>query len=172
MHMNKIIFIILISGALVFPGCKKWLDVKPQGQTTKDELFTSQKGFRDALTGAYINLKSSDVYGGAMTWSTVEFMARNWDVVSPNFTDLSNLVNANYADANVRSMLDKIYAQEYKVVADANSILEKIDGMKSIFQDSNYTLIKGEALTLRAFAHFDILRLYGPMPGTPTADPI
>jgi len=170
--MNKITFIILISGALVFPGCKKWLDVKPEGQTTKDEMFKSQKGFRDALTGAYIDLKSNDIYGSSMTWSTVEFMARNWDVVSPNFTDLSNLVNANYTDANVRTMLDKIYAQEYKVVADANSILEKIDGMKSIFQDSNYTLIKGEALTLRAFAHFDILRLYGPMPGTPTADPI
>jgi len=170
--MNKITFIILISGALLFAGCKKWLDVKPEGQTTKDEMFKSQKGFRDALTGAYIALKSSDVYGSAMTWSTVEFMARNWDVVSPNFTDLSNLVNANYTDANVRTMLDKIYAQEYKVVADVNSILEKIDGMKSIFQDSNYTLIKGEALTLRAFAHFDVLRLFGPMPGNPTADPI
>ena len=170
--MNKITFIILISGTLVFPGCKKWLDVKPEGQTTKDEMFKSQKGFRDALTGAYIDLKSSDVYGGAMTWSTVEFMARNWDVVSPNYTDLSNLVNANYTDASVRSMLDKIYAREYKVVADVNSILEKIDGMKSIFLVSNYTLIKGEALALRAFAHFDVLRLYGPMPGNPTADPI
>ena len=170
--MNKITFTLLISGALVFTGCKKWLDVKPQGQTTKDEIFQTQKGFRDALTGAYIDLKSGDVYGGAMTWSTVEFLARNWDVVSPNFTDLNNLVNANYTDANVRTMLDKIYAKEYKVVADVNSILERIDGKQAIFQDNNYALIKGEALALRAFAHFDVLRLYGTMPNNPVADPI
>jgi len=165
--MNKITFTILISGALVLTGCKKWLDVKPQGQTTKDEMFQTQKGFRDALTGAYLDLKSNDAYGTAMTWSTIEFMARNWDVVSPNYTDLSNLVNANYTDASVRAMLDKIYAKEYKIVADVNSILSNIDAKKDIFQDNNYTLIKGEALALRAFAHFDVLRMYGTMPDSP-----
>lgn len=158
-----------MSGALVFTGCKKWLDVKPQGQTTKDEMFQTQKGFRDALTGAYIDLKSGDAYGNAMTWSTIEFLARNWDVVSPNYTDLNNLVNANYTDASVKAMLDKIYAKEYKVVADVNSILEKIDAKQSIFQDNNFALIKGEALALRAFAHFDVLRLYGTMPDNPGA---
>src|SRR5438309_190015 len=172
MHMNKITFTILVSGALVFTGCKKWLDVKPQGQTTKDEIFQTQKGFRDALTGAYLDLKSSDAYGTAMTWSTIEFMARNWDVVSPNYTDLSNLVNANYTDANVRTMLDNIYAKEYKVVADVNSILSAIDTKKDIFQDNNYPLIKGEALALRAFTHFDVLRMYGTMPDSPGISPI
>ena len=170
--MNKIICSIIISGAVVFTGCKKWLDVKPEGQTTKDEMFQTQKGFRDALTGAYLDLKNGDAYGGAMTWGTVEFMARNWDVVSPNFTDLSNLVNANYTDASVRNMLDNIYAKEYKVVADVNSILSTIDDRKGIFQDSNYALIKGEALALRAFAHFDVLRLFGTMPDNPGTNAI
>jgi hypothetical protein len=64
-------------------------------------------------------------------------------------------------------MLDKIYAKEYKVVADVNSILSAIDAKKDIFQDNNYTLIKGEALALRAFAHFDVLRIYGTMPDSP-----
>ncbi|MBO9562849.1 MAG: RagB/SusD family nutrient uptake outer membrane protein [Niastella sp.] len=165
--MKKILFPLLISGALVVTGCNKWLDVKPEGQTTKDEMFQTQKGFRDALTGAYLNLKSGDAYGGAMTWSTIEFLARNWDVVSPNYTDLNNLVNGNYADASVKAMIEKIYAKEYKVVADVNSILEKIEGKKTIFLDQNYTLIKGESLALRAFAHFDILRMFGTMPDNP-----
>ncbi len=33
-------------------------------------------------------------------------------------------------------------------------------------------LIKGEALTIRAYAHFDILRMFGPIPDKPSADPI
>jgi hypothetical protein len=106
-----------------------------------------------------------------MTWSTVEFMARNWDNVG-NYLDINSLVNASYADAGARNLTDKIYIKEYKVVADVNSILENIDAKKDIFQDNNYALIKGEALTLRAFAHFDVLRLFGTMPGNPGADPI
>jgi hypothetical protein len=170
--MNKITTIILISGVLVFTGCKKWLDVKPEGQSTKDEMFETQKGFRDALTGAYLDMKSGDAYGGRMMWSTIEFMARNWDVVNTQFADLNNLVNANYTDASVKNMIASIYAKEYRIVADVNSILERIDEKKEIFQDDNYALIKGEALTVRAFAHFDVLRMFGPMPDKPVADPI
>src|SRR4051812_13456740 len=170
--MNKITTTLLIAGALVFTGCKKWLDVKPMGQSTKDQQFQSQKGFRDALTGAYLDLKSGDTYGGNMEWGAIEYIARNWDVANPQFTSLSALTNANYLDAGARSTLDAIYAKEYKIVADVNSILEEIDGKKDIFQDNNYPLIKGEALALRAFSHFDVLRLYGPMPDKATADPI
>jgi hypothetical protein len=170
--MNKTTTTLIIFGALVFTGCKKWLDVKPLGQSTKDDQFKTQKGFRDALTGAYIDLKSNDAYGGAMEFGTIEFMARNWDVANPNLTGLSALANANYLDALARASLDAIYAKEYKVVADVNSILEKIDGAENIFQDNNYALIKGEALALRAFSHFDILRMFGPMPGSPNADPV
>ena len=157
---------------MVFTGCKKWLDVKPQGQSTKDDQFKTQKGFRDALTGAYLDLKSGDAYGGAMEWGAIEFLAKNWDVISPNSITLTALANANYRDAGARAQLDAMYAKEYKIAADVNSILEKIDGQKNIFLDNNYALIKGEALALRAFAHFDVLRLFGPMPDKPTADPI
>ncbi|MBO9202993.1 MULTISPECIES: RagB/SusD family nutrient uptake outer membrane protein [Niastella] len=170
--MNKLTTTLLIAGTLVFTGCKKWLDVTPEGLTTKDEMFESQKGFRDALTGAYIDLKSSDAYGGAMTWGAVEFLARNWDVSSPDRTDLNALVNANYLDAGAKKTIDAIYAKEYKVVADVNSILGNIDAKKGLFQDNNYALIKGEALTLRAFAHFDVLRMFGPMPDSVNTTPI
>jgi len=172
MHMNKIITTLLIAGTVVFTGCKKWLDVKPQGQTTKDDQFSTQKGFRDALTGAYIDLKSDAAYGSAMTYGIIEFMAHNWDVIFPTSTDLTALANANYTDAGARSDLDATYAKEYKVVADVNSILENIDAKKNIFQDNNYALIKGEALTLRAFAHFDILRMFGPLPDSVNGDPV
>lgn len=171
MHMNKITTIILISGALALGSCKKWLDVKPLGQTTKDDLFETQKGFRDALTGAYIDLKSDDVYGRSMTWTTIEYLALNWDNPG-NYADIAALINANYADARVKTMIENIYAREYKVIADVNSVLERIDGKKTIFLDDNYALIKGEALALRAFAHFDVLRMFGTMPNNPGADRI
>lgn len=170
--MNKITTTILITGALVFTGCKKWLDVKPEGLTTKDEMFKSQKGFRDALTGAYIDMKSGDAYGGAFTWGTVEFMAKNWDLVNTANLEFTGLLSASYADAAPRAALDRAYAKEYKIIADVNSILENIDSKKDIFSDDNYALIKGEALTIRAYTHFDVLRMFGPIPDKVSADPI
>lgn len=170
--MKKITITTILLSALAFTGCNKWLDVKPEAQTTKDELFATQKGFKDALTGAYIHMKSGNTYCGSLMWGDIEFMARNWDVINPSNTFYSNLAAANYTDAGVRNSLDATYAAQYKMIADVNSILERIDAKKTVFTGDNYTLIKGEALALRAFAHFDVLRMFGPMPDNPGTTPV
>ncbi len=100
--MNKLTITILITGLGLLTGCNKWLDVKPEGQSTRDQMFQTQKGFRDALTGAYLDLKSGDAYGHALTWGTIEYLARNWDVIATSNTTLNNLVAANYNDAGVK----------------------------------------------------------------------
>ena len=65
--MKRIFTIIILVGSLLFTaGCKKWLDVTPQGQATQEELFKTEKGFKDALTGAYIRMKDGNLYGGSM----------------------------------------------------------------------------------------------------------
>ncbi|RAJ08628.1 putative outer membrane starch-binding protein [Chitinophaga skermanii] len=162
--MKKLTITTILLGSLVFSSCSKFLDVTPKAETTKDQLFSSEKGFRDALTGAYIQLKSGNTYGGSLMWGNIEYMARNWDVINNGNQALNNLVNANYADASVKGWMENTYADEYKMIASVNSILERIDGKKSLFTGENYSLIKGEALALRAFAHFDILRMFGQMP--------
>lgn len=163
----KKIFLAIILLCFLNTGCKKWLDVQPQGETTQEELFKTQKGFRDALTGAYIRMKSGNIYGGALMWGNIEYMALNWENPSSTNTAITNLMNGNYADATVRGWLDATYQDLYKVIADANSILSFVDDKQAIFTDGNYALIKGESLALRAFCHFDALRMFGPLPSNP-----
>jgi hypothetical protein len=165
--MKKILITVIILCGLLGSGCKKWLDVKPQGETTQDELFKTQKGFRDALTGAYIRMKSGNIYGGALTWGNIEFMAINWENPSPSNVSLTKLVNGDYTDTYVKGWLDNTYQDLFKVIADVNSILSRVDDKQSIFTDGNYAITKGEALTLRAFCHFDAMRMYGPLPSAP-----
>ncbi|WEK34037.1 MAG: RagB/SusD family nutrient uptake outer membrane protein [Candidatus Pseudobacter hemicellulosilyticus] len=171
--MKSISTYILLFGCLLTMGCKKWLDVKPEGLSTSDELFASQKGFRDALTGAYIRMKEGDIYGGGLTWGFVEYMACNWELATNSGnTALPRLMAGDYTHATVREWMDNIYIDLYKVVADVNSLLAAIDEKKTVFTDGNYELTKGEALALRAFCHFDVLRLFGPMPQAPGTDPL
>lgn len=168
--MKKLFIIIVLLGTLLGSGCKKWLDVKPQGETTQDELFSTQKGFRDALTGAYIRMKSNNIYGGSLMWGNIEYMANNWDNPSSNNIPLTKMIAGDYTDETVRGWMDNTYQDLYKVIADVNSILEKIDDKRGVFTDGNYAMVKGEALALRAFCHFDAMRMFGPIPSIPGSD--
>ena len=153
-------------------SCNKWLDVKPEAESTKEELFSTEKGFRDALTGAYLDMKNTNTYGGSLVWGNIEYLAHNWDVATPSDQLHNSLVSGDYNNAAARGALDATYAGLYKVIADVNGILGEIDPKASLFTEDNYALIKGEALGLRAFMHFDALRLFGPMPDSGSVKPV
>src|SRR5690606_38379174 len=50
----------------------------------------------------------------------------------------------------------------YKAIAQANFVLANIEDNKSVLSPGAYNIIKGEALGMRAFLHFDLLRLFAP----------
>ena len=83
--MKKIFVIITLMG-VIFSGCNDWLDVNPRTQVRKDVLLETQKGFRDVLTGAYIRLKNTNLYGGEMMWGAIEYLGQHW-VTTAGYTD-------------------------------------------------------------------------------------
>ncbi|MDR0543950.1 MAG: RagB/SusD family nutrient uptake outer membrane protein [Odoribacteraceae bacterium] len=169
--MKRINIILLLAGLLA--ACSDWLDVRPQTEKIKEELFDTQKGFEDALVGAYIRLKGDNAYGNALSWGTIEYMAQHWDVTTANsISALSNLKRYEYANAYVEVWMSGMYQELYRVIADVNSILERIDDRRDIFDQGVREMIKGEALALRAFCHLDVLRLFGPIPGTASDEPV
>jgi hypothetical protein len=138
---------------------------------TRDILFSTESGFKDALTGVYIQLKSGNGYGDALTMSTIEHLITSWDVTSA--TTQQRLNQFLYTDAGVENSMAMIFSQQYSVIASINAILDQIDNKKDVFvTEKLYELIKGEALALRALCHLDLLRLFGPVPTVTNADPI
>jgi len=164
--MKKIKYIILaLIGLLSTSSCNKYLTVNPKTQMTQDILFSTQNGFKDALTGAYIQFKSNTLYGQNMTMTTTEELISNWDVTANSLEAKLGLFN--YTDATVDAMMTSIYSQEYKVISSVDAILAQIDVQKSVFTTPGlYELIKGECLALRAYCQFDILRIWGPIPSS------
>lgn len=160
--MKKIFVITIALIGFIFSACNDWLDVNPRTQVKKEVLLETQKGFRDVLTGAYIRLKNGNLYGGEMTWSTMEYLAQHW-VVATGTTN-AYLQAYNYTNGSVKDRFSTIFKTYYQAIADVNSLLEVIDEKKGIFTRENYELIKGEALGIRALCHLDVLRLWGPVP--------
>ena len=136
--------------AICTTSCKKWLTVQPKTQMPSDVLFTTESGFQDALTGVYIQMKSTNAYGQDMTFGTIERLTSSWDVTT-NTTE-QRLGLFNYADDGVQRALAAIYAQEYKIIASINAILAEVDVRKDVFLSAgSYEMMKGECLALRAY---------------------
>lgn len=165
--MKKLSFILLtLLSTLSLISCKKFLTVTPKTEMPQDLLFKSEGGFKDALSGVYIQMKSNSAYGQSLTQTTIEQLISSWDVVS-NSTE-QRLGLYNFADEGVQSKLEEVFGRLYSIIASTNAILENIDARKDVFQNEElYKTIKAECLAIRAYCHLDIIRLYGPIPAEP-----
>ncbi len=155
---------------LLATSCDKWLDVKPQNQKTTEELFSSYNGFCDALNGCYIKLKDRDIYGEILTMGTIESMGQLWqeDVSSLHPADYE-LMTYDYDGEEAKAVIEDIYANLYNTIAHANMIINNMEEYgSSIDDESTRAVIEGEAYAIRAFCHFDVLRLFGQLPNNAT----
>nr|WP_162988782.1 RagB/SusD family nutrient uptake outer membrane protein [Pedobacter schmidteae] len=162
--MNTIKYLLIgLLACLSFTSCKKFLTVNPRTDITQDDFYSSEGGFKDALSGVYIQMKSTTAYGEALTMTTIEQLVSNWDVTNGS---IEQKIGAyNYSDIGVQNRMTAIFAQAYSTTASINAILGQIDRRKDVFTTPGiYQQIKGECLALRAYCLFDILRLFGPVP--------
>lgn len=160
--MKNKLYILVCLLAMGLSGCNNWLDVRPDTEVYLDDMYSDQQGFQDALTGAYLKMKSFNAYGQCLMYNDLEFLAQHWDYTSGSADE--ELSRYNYQDENVQAGFESIYSSLYSIIAAANLVLEQIDGKRNVFEQRMYEIIKGEALAMRAFCHFDLLRLFGPMP--------
>jgi len=154
--MKKIVYLIAVM--MVFTSCKKFLDVNPESQINKDDLLSTEEGFKEALNGVYTLCAAPSLYGGNLTFYN-DILSQNYQF---NDVILQATANFNYSLSGVVSKNDDIWSSAYRAIANCNYILAAIDSKKAVFAGNDYNLIKGEALTLRAYLHFDLLRMFAP----------
>lgn len=153
------VLLLLLTGAA---SCSKWLDIKPLSEVSGDELFKSEDGFKDAVNGLYSLCVNEEIYGKELMGGLPDVLAQNYAIPVLDLGGYRQAAQYNYKDPNVISRKDKIWQRLYEVIANSNLILSKVDQQKTILTSVNYSLIKGESLAMRAWCHFDALRLFAP----------
>ncbi len=162
--MKKFTYCILSCYILLFVGCSNWLDVKPTSRVEQAEMFSTENGFKNALTGVYIQMKDKKLYGKSLTMDFTENLAQHWKVNKSSTEGYTSMFD--YKNASVEELIDGIYTSFYNTIVNINNLLSFVDN--GVLSADLYDMVKGEALGLRAFLHFDLLRLYGPIPGKQT----
>ena len=157
--MKKLYFLFGLFVCLT--GCENWLDVSPKTEVKEDELFAKEAGYKTALLGAYIQMASSDLYGGNLTMGFMDVLAQYYSITAEKSTYMA-ASTYDYAHSDVKPIVTRIWSDMYYIIANLNNLLMNMEQNKEIFTGNNYSIIKGEALGLRAYLHFDLLRMYAP----------
>ena len=117
-------------------SCNDWLDVRPDTEQKDKDLFTTYKGFQDALTGCYMSLASQDIYGERLTMSNIESLANLWYQFrnSTRYED-NDLMNHDYTGDDSKTAVQTIYAGLFNVIAQANMIIKYAEKNGAVIED-------------------------------------
>lgn len=139
-------------------ACSDWLDVQPKTSIKEEDLFKEEFGFKDVLTGFYLKLGNQNLYGKELTYGFIELLAKRYDQMIVTDEQLYNYTG------KYKTLTEKYYRNVYNVIANVNNFIRYTDVNRSVLKTPHYyEIMKGEALGLRAFLHFDLLRLFGPI---------
>lgn len=163
LHIKIRSYAMLAAAVFLLSGCESWLDVTPKSSLKKEELLSTENGYLDVLHGVYIGLVDYRLYGNTLTYGFMDALAQYYDNISATPSHIYNrAATYDYTNSSVKSMIDDVWYLMYYNIANCNVILDNIDGAKDLFTGNNYNRVKAEALALRAFMHFDLLRMYAP----------
>lgn len=172
MKMKKYITIILV---LVLSSCSDYLDIAPDNVLTVDILFNNRSTAEQFLSNCYDYIpehahieQNFAMLAGDEVWYYTEndFYVNN----ETSFRLAKGLQNAN--DPYINYWDGRRGASNmFIAIRDCNIFLEKLTDVPGLSQNEKSRWI-AEVKTLKAFYHFWLLRMYGPIPISDVALPV
>jgi hypothetical protein len=171
--MKKYRLLSLLFLPLFFVSCDSWLDVKPEDEIDEKDLFSTGAGYRHSLNGIYFGMGDQSLYGGNLTWTTVDALAQCY-VYNDSKSDDTGYMNYgasqyNWDQYQLKPRIETMWENAYKIVANCNNLIQNIvneDPDKFAYKEREKKMIWGEALAIRASIQFDMLRLFAAAPST------
>ncbi|MBX7126216.1 MAG: RagB/SusD family nutrient uptake outer membrane protein [Cyclobacteriaceae bacterium] len=135
------------------------LDQNSPNDVADSNAITTRAGAESALVGLYNSLQSKSYYGGYYP-----LMADLYSDIGTGggyqYTVLDEISNAGVTSSN--TLIENSWLAMYYSIATANAIINRIDLITdATFAAEDRNHIKAQALTIRALAHFDLLRMFG-----------
>ncbi len=162
----KYYFLAAVATMLFLTGCKKWLDTEAPLQVDENTVFSNEKGFREALDGVYLQMGNRSMYGRDLSFGLIAILGRSYDTtITPAIGKLYyEGARYNFQEPELQTTFKNIWNGHYLCIANLNNLLDNAERKQDMFTGNNYSTFKGEALALRAFLHFELVRMFAPSP--------
>lgn len=162
--MKKIVYTPLVASLLFFSACdKEYLEVQPTDNVSAQAVFTTTTNAWAALNGIHRNMLvrqddqsefgeggvkvNMDILGDDLAFASA---SNGWHVGTYRWNDHRN------TNSNVSQYVWEFY---YRMIGNANMIVNNIDAAEG--PEADKQAIKGQALVYRAWAHYQLVQVYG-----------
>ena len=162
--MNRLKYLAFCLCTFALTACNDWLDVEPETSVDEKKLFSTEQGFKDAMAGVYADIASYSLYGRTLTFGFLDIIAQQYDyeTVNNSYGNYYRLADYDYEYSSNKSRIAGIWNNMYSVIAEVNNILRWIDKNGGVMTEATRQQIKGQCYLVRAYLHFDLLRLFAP----------
>lgn len=162
--MNKIKYLMLTLAVITFSGCSNWLSVEPETSVDEEKLFSTEQGFKDAMAGVYADMASSSLYGQNLGFGFLDVLAQQYDynTLNSTYSSFYRVKDYEYTYSTVKSQIASIWLQMYNTIAEINNIFRWMDKNGNVLSEPTKHRIKGQCHIVRAYLHYDLLRLFAP----------
>ena len=163
--MRQIINILGASAMiLAFTSCEDWLDMPSESKADSFSIFETVNRAEMTVVGAYPNLFTQEL-GYQLLEGTDESSS----------TESNSKYNvSNYDYTNLTGMLNSTYTTMYKAIEYANVCIKNLPGMTAASdgEQEKIDMLLGEALAIRAYAYWNLVRFFGDVPysNVPTSE--
>jgi hypothetical protein len=164
--MKSTIIIIILAGFMI-TGCKKdFLVVIPETNLSSATFFKTESDFKQAVNGAYVPLRTivngpAYILGEMHSDNTYYYRNILFGAVDPT-ENVADFALPSSGGLTTNGHVLNQYRQDYLIIARANQILTNIDAVD--FNADSKNNLKGQAMFLRAYAYFELVRYFGKVP--------
>ncbi|MVM28570.1 RagB/SusD family nutrient uptake outer membrane protein [Spirosoma sp. HMF4905] len=155
--MKKIACLVLFVSMLTMSCQKDFIELNPISTVSVDAVYKTDKDFQDAVVGVYSMLRNQYqdfwIFGDLRADDSWHALGNDAFLISVDKFNMNS-------DA---ALMISSWRNYYSAISRANLILSKIESADPAVVTNKDRHI-GEAKFLRAFAYFDLVRIYGDVP--------
>lgn len=143
-------------------SCQSVFDLDNDGRLTREQIFSDY-----TLTKAYLN----KCYVLMPNYNGIRYNGNFLDAYTDNAYDSNDVKDGNpykyysgVLSSTNHGLIDNLYSQSWEAIRKCNVFLENIDQASDMQVETDRDKWKGEALTMRAYLYWNLVKRYGPMP--------
>lgn len=164
---NTLFIVCLIS--IFMSSCNDWLDVRPSDEIKEEYLFETGNGYRTALNGIYRKLATFDLYGSNLSWGLIDAWGLVYNLTKASDSDggkaMKKISDFAFKNSELTPTTDAMWDAAWNIIANCNNLAQQVENQDTLLfygGARERDMIYAEAIALRAYMHFDLLRIYAP----------
>lgn len=164
--ISKVFLAILLICSFCW-SCNDWLTVNPKDSVSEEDMFKTVRGYESVLYGLYRNMAESSLYGNFLSFGLINVMSQTYDVSTSTTKSFQQAAGYKYNENEFKNASQRLWETAYNCIANANNLIVRLnEAPDEMFNQEldQKNLMLGEAHAVRAYMHFDLLRLYAPAP--------